>query len=63
MKYKIEYKILEDDKTHRRYYNALNTSTAKEMFDASQEESLCGFTVVEKSIKICKRLPNGKWEK
>ena len=41
MKYKIEYEILGDAKVHRRYYNALDSSTAKEMFTATQEESLC----------------------
>ena len=62
MKYKIEYEILGDAKVHRRYYNALDSSTAKEMFTATQEESLCGLTVVKKSIKIYKRLSTGKWE-
>ena len=49
MKYKIEYQIKDDSKIHRRYYNALDPSTAYEMFRATQEESLSGFNVVQKS--------------
>ena len=62
MKYKIEYQIKDDSKIHRRYYNALDPSTAYEMFRATQEESLSVFNVVQKSIKIFRKSENGKWE-
>jgi len=43
VKYKVTYKLpSEPRKTHSRYYNALNKSTALEMFSATCEESLAG---------------------
>ena len=43
MKYKITYTLpSQPKKTHYRYYNALNKSTALEMFSATCEESLAG---------------------
>ena len=44
MKYKISYMIKDGDasKKHHRYYNALSSEIAKEMFKATKEESLIG---------------------
>ena len=43
MKYKISYRLSSDPrKAHCRYYNALDRSTALEMFSATCEESLAG---------------------
>lgn len=44
MKYAISYEISDecDASKHVRYYNALNKATAKEMFEATCEESLAG---------------------
>ena len=62
MKYKIEYQLEGDPKIHRRYYSALNKGTAREMFKASQEESLGGWVIVEESVKIFGKDKNGRWE-
>ena len=44
MKYAISYEILDESNNskHVRYYSALNKATAKEMFEATCEESLVG---------------------
>ena len=42
MKYKVSYLLGEDPRKHVRYYNALDKSTALEMFNATCEESLGG---------------------
>jgi hypothetical protein len=44
MRYLVSYQISDEsgDFKHTRYYNALNESTAMEMFEATCEESLVG---------------------
>jgi hypothetical protein len=45
--YKVQYEISNEDKPHphARYYHALNSQTAVEMFKATCEESLQGYQV------------------
>ena len=40
--YKVVYKIDDYETPHSRFYTALNESTARSMFNATCEESLCG---------------------
>ena len=62
MKYKIEYQVENETRLHRRYYTALSASIAKEMFEASKEESLVGVAILENTVKIYHQDKNGKWK-
>jgi len=62
MKYKVEYQVKDETRIHRRYYDALSASIAKEMFEATREESLVGFAIIDKSIKIFHKDKNGNWK-
>jgi len=62
MKYKVEYQVKGDVRVHRRYYNALNSETAREMFEGSREESLSGSEVIESTVRVYWRNKNREWK-
>lgn len=51
MTYKVSYRLGKDSRKHVRYYNALNKTTALEMFNATCRHSLIGEVAQDISIE------------
>ena len=61
-RYRVRYKLDEDERIHYRYYCALNKSTAEAMFNETcTEGSLTGSRA--NVLDFCKQNKSGKWQK